>query len=61
MTVEETIKNLHLIQMYDGRELVRETAEKAIAVIEELVEDKRRLENKDVCMRKELYKITSDR
>lgn len=54
MTIEETIKNLHLIQMYDSRELVRETAEKAIIVIEELVEDKRRLENKDVCMRKEL-------
>lgn len=41
--INDTLENLHLIQMYDSRQLFRDTAKKAIIAIEALIKENERL------------------
>lgn len=43
--INEALDGLHLIQMYDKREIFRDTAKKAIIAIEALIKENERLKN----------------
>lgn len=45
--INEALDGLHIIQMYDDRDMFRDTAKKAIIAIEALIKENERLKNMD--------------
>lgn len=43
--INEALDGLHIIQMYDNRDMFRDTAKKAIIAIEALIKENERLKN----------------